>query len=453
MITIHIMRNIDTLDQISVNKIRMFKINKVSIKGFWGKHNIETSFFKDVNIFIGKNGTGKTTLINLLQGVLTVDLELLYNLQFDEMTIILTDKNKSRKIVVSKVPNEFEVEYKALKYQIGNNIYSVPYLPKREYKYISRQTGRFPKQFYYNIEEIKNAFKDLVNVSYLSVNRDSIIANDELRESRNEERINAIDVRMNELMNGLTTYQLQMETELSKLSKGFQENVLRSMLFNEAFDQVNINETYKFDLRKISVGLKQAYRGLGILDNFTSEVIDKHVIAISKAADSIDKYIVDKDSPIYPNDVTPLTLLRRTRKIIELSTELEEDKKKIYKPINDYIKLLNEFHETKEFSLQDTKIGGLKITNHQSEIYRSQLSSGEKQLIILLTECLLQKNEETLFIADEPELSLHIEWQRKVVSSIINLNPNAQVIIATHSPEIVGRFRSNTINMERIMHG
>ena len=94
--------------------------------------------------------------------------------------------------------------------------------------------------------------------------------------------------------------------------------------------------------------------------------------------------------------------------------------------------------------------GNIIIIKEDYEIPISQLSSGEKQLIILLTETLLQKNQQTLFIADEPELSLHIEWQRKVISSIIALNPNSQIIIATHSPEIVGRFKTSIINMENI---
>ncbi|MGV0996174.1 AAA family ATPase [Empedobacter falsenii] len=115
--------------------------------------------------------------------------------------------------------------------------------------------------------------------------------------------------------------------------------------------------------------------------------------------------------------------------------------------------MLNNFQDTKKFNLQDSKIGGLTISKDNEEINISQLSSGEKQLIILLTETLLQKESETLFIADEPELSLHIEWQRKVISSIRELNPNSQIIVATHSPEIVGKFKSNTINMERIING
>ena len=117
------------------------------------------------------------------------------------------------------------------------------------------------------------------------------------------------------------------------------------------------------------------------------------------------------------------------------------------------MKLLNEFHETKDFSLQDSKVGGLSIIKDKTDIAINQLSSGEKQLIILLTEALLQKGKQTLFIADEPELSLHIEWQRKVISSIRKLNPNSQIIVATHSPEIVGKYKESTINMETIING
>jgi len=58
-----------------------------------------------------------------------------------------------------------------------------------------------------------------------------------------------------------------------------------------------------------------------------------------------------------------------------------------------------------------------------------------------------------MFFADEPELSLHIEWQEKIISSIRDLNPNSQIIVATHSPEIAGRWRENMIDMEDIIIG
>ena len=71
--------------------------------------------------------------------------------------------------------------------------------------------------------------------------------------------------------------------------------------------------------------------------------------------------------------------------------------------------------------------------------------------MILLVETLLQKNQPFIFLADEPEISLHIEWQAKVISSIRQLNFEAQVIVATHSPEIAGSWKGNVINMEDII--
>ena len=125
----------------------------------------------------------------------------------------------------------------------------------------------------------------------------------------------------------------------------------------------------------------------------------------------------------------------------------------LFKPIRDYLALINEFSDNKSYELSDETNTGFVITNNNTEIEISELSSGEKQLIILLTETLLQKESETIFIADEPELSLHIEWQRKIIPSIRKLNPNAQIIVATHSPEIVGKWKNNTINMKKITHG
>ncbi|UXY53569.1 ATP-binding protein [Pseudomonas tohonis] len=82
----------------------------------------------------------------------------------------------------------------------------------------------------------------------------------------------------------------------------------------------------------------------------------------------------------------------------------------------------------------------------------TKLSSGEKQLLILFTEALLQKKQPFVFLADEPELSLHIAWQRKIIPAVKSLNPNAQVIVATHSPEVASKYRSSIIDMEDILH-
>ena len=81
----------------------------------------------------------------------------------------------------------------------------------------------------------------------------------------------------------------------------------------------------------------------------------------------------------------------------------------------------------------------------------SSLSSGEKQLLIQFMEMILQEGRNLIFIADEPELSLHLAWQEKLLETLRNLNENAQLIVATHSPDIVAGFSSNVIDMKKVI--
>lgn len=72
-------------------------INDVWIKGFWGRNEVKTDIFRDVTIFIGENGSGKTTFINLITAALTVDLTQLNSLEFKEIVINLRDPNNGRR--------------------------------------------------------------------------------------------------------------------------------------------------------------------------------------------------------------------------------------------------------------------------------------------------------------------------------------------------------------------
>jgi predicted ATP-dependent endonuclease of OLD family len=72
---------------------------------------------------------------------------------------------------------------------------------------------------------------------------------------------------------------------------------------------------------------------------------------------------------------------------------------------------------------------------HGNQIGLASLSSGEKHLVRMLIESLLIDMSSILI--DEPELSLHIDWQRDLVRTFRTLNPKGQFILATHSPEIM----------------
>ncbi len=73
-----------------------------------------------------------------------------------------------------------------------------------------------------------------------------------------------------------------------------------------------------------------------------------------------------------------------------------------------------------------------------------ELSSGERQVIIVLTYLAFLAGEKSIFIIDEPELSLHLRGQGYLIEALKTLRPrDCQVIVAAHAPEIVGRSRQS----------
>jgi predicted ATP-binding protein involved in virulence len=89
---------------------------------------------------------------------------------------------------------------------------------------------------------------------------------------------------------------------------------------------------------------------------------------------------------------------------------------------------------------------GKKIIRTENEICFTQigetlqpyhLSSGEKQMLLVLMTVLVEDCLPYVLFLDEPEVSLHIEWQKRLIDLILELNPNVQIILTTHSPAVV----------------
>jgi predicted ATPase len=87
-----------------------------------------------------------------------------------------------------------------------------------------------------------------------------------------------------------------------------------------------------------------------------------------------------------------------------------------------------------------------KIVRNSNEILFEQegevllpysLSSGEKQMLVILLTTLVQDMQHCVLFMDEPEISLHIEWQQQLISRVRAMNPNVQIILTTHSPAVV----------------
>ena len=89
---------------------------------------------------------------------------------------------------------------------------------------------------------------------------------------------------------------------------------------------------------------------------------------------------------------------------------------------------------------------GKKIVRTENEIRFSQigetlvpyqLSSGEKQMLAIMLTVLVEDRQPYVLFMDEPEVSLHVDWQQRLIDLILQLNPNVQIILTTHSPAVI----------------
>ena len=79
----------------------------------------------------------------------------------------------------------------------------------------------------------------------------------------------------------------------------------------------------------------------------------------------------------------------------------------------------------------------ISFTSGSDELLPYQLSSGEKQILLIYLTALVQDKQHYVLLMDEPEASLHIDWQQRLISTIRDLNPNVQIIMTTHSPAVI----------------
>lgn len=96
---------------------------------------------------------------------------------------------------------------------------------------------------------------------------------------------------------------------------------------------------------------------------------------------------------------------------------------------------------------------GLKVFTEQGEELSSEiLSSGEKQLLLLFCNTLTTRDRATIFIIDEPEISLNIKWQRQLIRALLELTKGSQVqfILATHSIELLSQYKNHVIKLRTI---
>ena len=259
----------------------------------------------------------------------------------------------------------------------------------------------------------------------------------------------------------------------------FVAKIYRLMKYAEYIEQIEIDSLWSgrrhviWDLDR-QVNILSGINGVG-----KSTILNKVVKSVDNKGDILNHLLKGVHIKTVPADATHIRfdVIRSfdrplvnsdtiSRMDMSLATELDWQLYKLQRKYLDYQvnignRIIEELQKgnlqaAQEFSAAKTKFQdiiddlfkdtGKKIVRTENEIRFSQigetlvpyqLSSGEKQMLVILLTVLVENNLPYVLFMDEPEVSLHIEWQQRLIETILDLNPNVQIILTTHSPAVI----------------
>ncbi len=420
------------------------RVKSLTVRGLWGYRNVSLRFFSDVNILIGRNGSGKTTIMNLLWSAMSGDFVSLASADYESLELKLTswdEQDTTFAIVVAPDGlGGMNITVEGKKFEVPGPSDDWRAHPSRVYRY--QQMEQF--------EAARAALGDATKAVWLPVSRRLPIPEEEedalARRSRGaSQRLESVDHTIRRLLRELRDYRALINVQLSQRFKEFEREVLTLMLYDkkEKAWAIKHDELGTDDQEK----LLKAFSDVGILNPRLQSRVQEHFEAAKKVMDALRKgrNLVDLDADI----MMVFPLIRRTSLMIEQARKLEEDRIKLLAAQALFISTTNRFLKPKTISISDDGILSVHDPRRKKDIEPSLLSSGEKQIMILLIQALLNEREPVIYLADEPELSLHVSWQDQLVNAIMKLGGQMQLIVATHSPDVIGEFQANVLNLDR----
>jgi predicted ATPase len=418
-----------------------------SISGLWAtEQTLRLPLDPKFNFIIGKNGTGKTTVINLIAAVLTADFDRLDKIQFSRVVLTLAEKGGRKRpsieVVKTQKPNlpYFDIAYK-IKMAAGSEAKTFDLDALEEERAFRGVPPRMLRERYYKEKYlyIQKHLESLVQVSWLSVHRQVDIDrhSDERRAS-----LPAIDQKLANMNIALAKYFAKLASTFSDETQNFQKTSFLSLI------SIQKDADIRSFVQKLNIDEER--KSLGSILELLGVTQQKY----SRQLDQIFQQFAEAKDPFLGNDPIAMTQLFavansfKTHSLVQHYEVLQAKKRRIFEPIDKFLKVINAlFAPRKTLSISDQNELVIKNSGGTT-IEIEDLSSGEKQLLIILGQALLQESSAVIYIADEPELSLHVEWQERITHSISQLNPNAQIVFATHSPDIVGLHTDKIIDME-----
>ncbi|MFB8765976.1 AAA family ATPase [Nocardiopsis alba] len=389
----------------------MSRIVSFEIKGLAGSRKIfRHEMDPSVNVFWGVNGTGKTSLLKILHSALLNDVTPLYRVPFTSAIVKIKDRTSTFERYINKSSlEENRIEQLALSDAIENTYTRYAEINQRSYM---EQSGRGKTSWESNT---KNPFSVRPNRhGYLPISR---ISESRARKGRYRPAGELID-----------------EASFDRL---FAEQIQRLWQEYNQESLLNIRNTQQKGIAQI-LGSVLSAKSSGrktqpVSDSEEAFLLMKEFISTQRFGRMMN---ISREEFIENYDSNPVV-----QEVVAEVAEVQQEVDKAQEPQKRIENLLSDLYGAgKKVELQGREV---VVRQGNESVPLESLSSGQKQILQILIESLSAGSNP--IIIDEPELSLHVDWQNKLIDCMQTVNPHAQVIVATHSPEIMAEISDEVI--------
>lgn len=440
---------------------KLLNIESIDIKNLFEIFNYNIKYPKNENVLIitGPNGFGKTQVLNIIYNLFNRKFVFFQNLVFDEITV-----NLSEDITIEIVKKEININSKTKK-------------QSSQLSFIFKNKKTVIENYIYSADIDSNMLRHIDNflpLSRIDTNRwvnhrtDQIYSLEQVIEEFSEqlpsETINSfqkVKTKLaNEILDSIDVHLIREQRLFQKVSRSDNRNYSRSER-----DQNIMTETiqeYSNELKGlINEKIQQSYTISQTLDSSYPNRLITEKGKVSK--DEYDKRFADlRDKQ---EKLTKNGLYESKQKFLGYS---KDDSKALLVYLNDLDKKLIIFDDLLEklelftnilnerrFTFKSININRengfyFKTTSGKS-LKLNQLSSGEQHEVVLLYELIFKTRPSILVLIDEPEISLHITWQKGFLDDLLRIIKiqNFQVLIATHSPSIINDRWDLVYNLQK----
>ena len=434
------------------NKMR---INSIKIEKLFEIFDYNISFSANENVLIitGPNGFGKTMILNIIFNLFNRKFIFFQKLVFEKITLSL-DENIL--IVISKTvedskPNinfSFSQNNKVIeKFDYSNKFetdferYIQRYLPIQKFssdKWLDNRTGKV-----LTMEDLLNEYSD------------------KLPDEFSKSLLKIKSKRVNEILDSI---QVHLIREQRLFKKAQNQNLERN--YREEKEQTVMMETiqtYAKELKQLIIEFSQkSFTQTQELDSsypnrlrsekniLTKEDYEKRYITLKNKQEKLTEF------GLYESKQEFLTYSTEDAKALSVYLKDFEQKLGVFDELLDKLELFTTILNERRFTFKSININRVKgfffKTIKGKELELNQLSSGEQHEVVLLYELIFNVKPNVLVLIDEPEISLHITWQKEFLNDLLKIMKiqNIQVLVATHSPSIINDRWDLVYNLETV---